>query len=124
MIYAKTIYRIKGQFEGIYRWGVGYITYEQMRKWELFWSIQQKTYWTCFTKFEHGFTNHYLVSTWGSCYLHPDCFNLVLENPSEGLLRELKEICENCAKECNGTFKMEYTTHTIEIDDTKTQVHK
>lgn len=125
MVYEKTIYRIKGQFDGIYRWGVGFITHHQMRKWELFWSIQQKIYWTCFTK-DYGYGNptHYLVSTYGSCYLHPDCFNLVLENPSEGVLRELHEICEECAKECDGTFTMEYTTHTIVIDDTKTQTYK
>ena len=120
MIFTKTIYRIKGQFDDIYRWGVGFITHEQMRQWELFWSIQKHIYWTCFTKFENGFTTHYLVSTWGSCYLHPDSFTLVLENPSEGVLRELNEICTKCARDCGGTFKMEYTTHTIEIDDTKT----
>lgn len=124
MIYTKTIYRIKGQFDGIYRWGVGFVTYAQMKQWDLFWSIQQKIHWTCFTKFDAGRAIHYLVSTYGSCYLHPDCFHMVLENPSDGVLRALNELCENCAKECDGTFKMEYTIHTIEVDDSKTQVYK
>lgn len=122
MIYTKTIYRIKGQFEGIYRWGVGFIRFYQMCQWERFWGYHRGTHWSCFNKSEAGQSLHYLVSTYGSCYLHPDCFNLVLEDPSESVLRELKEICNKCAFECEGTFKMEYTKHIIEVDDSKTLV--
>lgn len=105
---ANTIVNIKGTFHNLYAWGKGWLSYEQLNAWEEYWLSLNAIYWHFF-QVQDCFGTTYLVSTYGSIYLHPMDFRCILNlnGGNGGPINELKKICTECAKKCGGTFTME-----------------
>jgi hypothetical protein len=109
--------QVKVVFEGIYEWGRGFLGHEQYVNWYLFWSKVNKIYWNCFMKQENGQMSYYLVTTYGGGYIHPQDFTLTLTRVSNGLINELKELCEECARDCGGTAKLYVATKDVDFGE-------
>lgn len=117
--------KVNGVFNGIYEWGRGFMSRNMESKWDWYWKVEFPKKGYIFWKYanNYGFGEcGYLVCTDGSIYMHPMEFNSVLVasggcvcssmgsdnkryyNHFESALRELKEICDDCAAFCGGTF--------------------
>ncbi len=130
-----------GTFEGIYTWGGGYINPEKKAAWDRFWlwEFPKKhcTFWKRYvapSPEEFGVCGS-LVGTSKAIYMHPMGFYGVFVEggvtcrrslPEEDYkydytytflneLNELREICEECAKYCGGTFTLD-TTKEFDIE--------
>lgn len=115
----------KGVFTGFYEWGPGWTKDGAAEAWRGFWDgFNADGRWTL-SAWRHAadgrFGSHYLVSTTGSVFLHPMDFTVLLREgvvschgiPSH--IGELKEICEECAKACGGSFELgDLKTHLME----------
>ena len=137
--------KVHGTFNGIYEWGKGFKDEETMKKWNWFWKVEfskKKGLSRLFWKYAEGDDYAdcgFLSSLTGSIYMHPMEFKSVLvtsgscpcvysdENGKEYFnnfqseLRELKEICDECAEFCDGTFDLkiskEFVIETPELDE-------
>ena len=119
--------KVNGVFNGIYEWGRGFMSRGMASKWDWYWKVEFPKKGYIFWKYAEG--NGFgecgnLVCTNGSIYMHPMEFNSVLVasggcihistgsdkkryyNHFESVLRELKEICDDCAAFCGGTFDL------------------
>jgi len=117
--------KINGVFNDIYEWGRGFKGNNTMSTWNWFWRVEFPkkgyTFWKYAEGDKFGGCGH-LSSNSGSIYMHPMEFNSVLVassglvcistgndkkryyNHFQSELRELKEICDDCAEFCGGTF--------------------
>lgn len=106
----KAIVLVRGVFKGIYFWGQGWKDEETYRKFKEAEHKFQSYCWTLKESEESG-SSDYLVSIYGSIYLHPMDFTTVLHN-SGGLsddsfgCEDLKCICDKIAEACGGSFEM------------------
>ena len=120
---------INGIFKGIYEWGKGFKDCETARKWNWFWAVEfpknkdgfGRLFWKYSEGDDFGGCGH-LSCIGGNIYLHPMNFNATLiasgcacishidgkeyYNHFGGALKELKEICDECAEYCGGSFQL------------------
>lgn len=122
------IVRVEGIFNGIYRWGTGFVNSEAYNKWEQFWNTE-------FPNMDFYFWNYMpresdsagaLVSVKNCIYMHPMEFNATLvadftncrrtlpkedykyeyEYAFQSEVDELYRICKAAAEFCGGTFEL------------------
>lgn len=119
---------LKGVFENIYEWGEGFKDRETMNKWNTYWNSVFKTIRSLWWKYAEGDSFGgcgHLSSMYGNIYMHPMDFSAVLVmdrgcvsvsigrdgkkyyNHFGNIVRSLKEICDECAKYCGGSFRLE-----------------
>ena len=108
-----TIAEISGTFSGLYEWGKGWDIQSAMI-WEEFWKTKKKYFWQYFVDKQNYGDTEYLVSTYGSIFLHPMSFSCVLNRPSDNVIEELYYLCKECAEKCGGDFSM--SVSYLEVD--------
>jgi hypothetical protein len=114
-----TIRKVRVNFGGIYAWGDGFVDHKY-RLWHLYWSKVNGIFWHTLTKYEEGQISIYLVSLYGSAYVHPDRIDFVMEKGNSNYaLDELKDICKRCAEECGGTMKMYVSEKEVDFEEEK-----
>lgn len=129
------IAKIHGIWGGIYEWGKGFVDTDKYQQWESFWSTYKGIFWGS-VKLNDSMNTRYLVSTYGNVYLHPMDFTCYLSNVrdieylSDGkmeqneidiildkcsVIEELNECCNEVAKYCGGTFKLEISLANVDF---------
>jgi len=119
--------KVRGIFNGIYEWGEGFKSRDIASRWNWYWKVEFPKKGHLFWKYAQGGDFGecgYLTGTDGSIYMHPMDFNAVLVSSSgcvctsrgsdgkdyynhfQSVLRTLKEICDECAEFCGGTFDL------------------
>ena len=114
------ITKVRVDFEGIYEWGTGFIDDHKYRLWHLYWSTKCKgIFWNVLSKQEYGQISHFIVSTYGGGYMHPDNFTIFVEGgvSPNGAIKELEELCQRCAEECGGKVQILVSTKTINFEE-------
>lgn len=109
----KTSIVVKGYFSGFYEWGNGFKDKETKKKWNQFLSELKSLWWTHIKTDEYG--SDYLMNCNNIIFLHPMRFYVVLVDSGvmvdgsyfKADIEELYTICNNLAKYCGGTFRME-----------------
>ena len=133
---SKFATNVYGVFHGIYFWGQGFKDTETRVKWDEFWNnLSRRTYWRfCPPKDSYGGSCGNLVSIQNTIYMHPMDFAVTLVSPGycrmcvdggdnkkyfthfSGEVRELLEICNECAEKCGGTFEL-FASEEYVIDE-------
>lgn len=134
---------VRGEFRGLYEWGIGFVSAEKMRKWDEFWQERYSSRWGWWRYIRPkgiGECGH-LISTTNNIYLHPMNFSTVLVDTGgcccvglkeiDGETREvayhfstelkaLEDACKECAEYCGVEFEMFTNGKELEIsvDDT------
>ena len=75
---------------------------------------KKKYFWKYFVDKQNYGDTEYLVSTYGSIFLHPMSFSFVLNRPSDNVIEELYYLCKECAEKCGGDFSM--SVSYLEVD--------
>lgn len=108
--YSKDVIFVKGQFNGLYEWGVNWL-YDARLKWNEYWKGARSDMWDYLPTEDC----EYLVGVEGSIYLHPMGFKAILSgcgvtdaygSPFSTELKELNRLCTECANACGGTFTL------------------
>jgi hypothetical protein len=132
---------INGVFNGIYEWGQGFKDRNIADKWNRYWKVEfpknkdgfGKLFWKYADGDDFGGCGH-LSCIGGNIYMHPMNFTTTLianggarishidgkdyYNHFSNELRELKEICDECAEFCGGSFQL-YISPEFEIEVTR-----
>lgn len=118
--------KVSGVFSDIYKWGVGYVNADMKSKWDWFWQVEFRNKAHLFWKYSNGDDFGgcgHLSCIGGNIYMHPMDFKAVLIssgvtsisrtddgkeycNHFESEIRELNEICKECAEFCGGHFTL------------------
>lgn len=133
--------KVRGIFNDIYEWGNGFKDNETYSAWHRFWGVEfgkkHRLFWKYAEGDNFGGCGH-LSSNSGSIYMHPMDFTAVLVassgcvkvspskegkdyyNHFESELRTLKEICDECAAYCGGSFNLQISKEfAIEVPENR-----
>ncbi len=110
---------VRGVFHDIYSLGQGFYTKEKAETWDKALDEIDDIFWKRFKDTPYSWGTDYLVSTGGSIFLHPTDFNAILHscgNSTDSFnCKALKEVCEEIAKKCGGSFDL-YVSKPFEVE--------
>ena len=119
--------KVSGVFSGIYKWGDGFVSRDMQSAWDWFWKVEfgrkHRSFWKYADGDEFGGCG-ILSCNSGAIYMHPMDFKAVLVSSSgvvistrgkdgkdyynhfQSEIRNLNEICKECAEFCGGHFTL------------------